>query len=219
MVSDELEASPLGLLVGHRRGGLLSFVRAGSRWRVDARARFQQFQTFAPKLRLNELDGIAGKGFERFDVVDNVSDTQLRMVNTHLQSQYDDRSYKNIRNAQLQQIEATLKMASSTVVNPNIILAGDFNSTPSEMRKFLGKRWTDLTATLRNECDCSSSLDFIEQEDGKQLSLEGEWIDYVLVDGGANFIDQSKANLVRSTTVDCPYSDHQGIQIQLRLKP
>src|SRR5262249_58853555 len=76
-----------GWLIGFRKSGLLAFRRVDSVWSVrDNRSSFSPFRVAAPKWRVWEMDGFAGKGFQRFVVQGR--GRGLGRVNTHLQSPY-----------------------------------------------------------------------------------------------------------------------------------
>lgn len=55
---------------GPLRGGLLAFVQRSSAWQVHGEASFERYTAAAPWYRLEEFDGIAGKGFQGFTLSD-----------------------------------------------------------------------------------------------------------------------------------------------------
>lgn len=204
-------------LFGHRPGGLLSFVRKSSAWSVAQPAALHEFTEHAPAWRLfNEGDGAAGKGFERYTL--QRDEQRLTIVVTHMQSPYPGRPYTEIRAAQFEELDAGATEPGNR--NP-VLLLGDLNTPPGELSGFSKGRWADLTQWLQDQCHCASNLDPVVAPDGTESSVPGNWIDYVLLKRptGTASLAVADARLIRSTGVDCPFSDHQGVEMFLRVKP
>ncbi len=187
-----------GALSGHRSGGLLAFVRADAEISADA-SQFTRFHDHAPRLRVQEGDGFSGKGFQRIDA--RIAGRALRLFNTHLQAQYAERHYDEVRTAQLTQLVAA---ATERVAGGAVLVAGDLNTTPAESSRYdlLSAAFSDLTEVLR----------------AAQGTTNGsEWLDYVFARGsGAEPAPHvAAAELIPSERDDCPYSDHYGVLVWL----
>src|SRR5204862_4982912 len=117
-----------GLLApfGHRRGGLLALVRRASEWQLDASVdpNFAEYAASAPWYRLGELDGIGGKGVQRFAIGDGRR--AVVVMQTHLQTPYPARghSYEELRRAQIDELLGHARRAGDADA---VIVAGDLN--------------------------------------------------------------------------------------------
>jgi endonuclease/exonuclease/phosphatase family metal-dependent hydrolase len=195
-------------LFGHRRGGLLAFVRRSSAWQVQGQASFEEYTASAPWYRLEELDGIAGKGFQGFTVSDGMR--RVAVVNTHLQAQYPTRGnpYEAER---LQQIRQLLAHAGKDHGAQALLVAGDFNVREEERAHYaaLAGGFADLTADYRRACGCGTFVD--------RSGSESWWIDYVFArraDGGPV---ATRLERIRNRGRDDPFSDHHGLSVDWRL--
>lgn len=187
-------------------GGLLSFVRRGSRWRVEER-RFHAFQSEGPVWRLWEGDAFGDKGVERIHF--ERDGFRLSLMNTHLQAQYGSHHYESVRRAQIGQL-ADIALALDPRVP--LILCGDLNTLPEEpLYQTLRASWRDLTTEFRSRCDCGTHV----PEEGVE-----KWLDYLLVPHPSSWAVQVEGlERIVSTEPDIPYSDHHGLEASLRLKP
>jgi endonuclease/exonuclease/phosphatase family metal-dependent hydrolase len=193
---------------GYRRGGLLAFVRRSSAWQLHGEASFEQYTAAAPWYRLEELDGIAGKGFQGFTVSDGIR--RVAVVNTHLQAQYPARGnpYEAER---LQQIRQLVAQAGKDHGAEALLVAGDFNVREEENAHYRTLTGTleDVTADYRRACGCGTFVD--------RSGSESWWIDYVFArraDGGAVAAHFER---IRNRGRDDPFSDHHGLNVALQL--
>ena len=193
---------------GHRRGGLVAVVRRASAWQVEGQASFEEYTAAAPWYRLEELDGIAGKGFQGFTVTDGMR--RVAVVNTHLQAQYPARGnpYEAER---LQQIRQLMAYAGKEHAADALLVAGDFNVREEEHAHYatLAGGLADLTAEYRRACGCGT---FVERS-----GSESWWIDYVFArraDGGPV---AARLERIRNRGRDDPFSDHHGLSVALNV--
>jgi endonuclease/exonuclease/phosphatase family metal-dependent hydrolase len=210
----EAEGVRAGLLApfGHRRGGLLALVRRDSAWRLEpAKPTFEEFAAGAPWYRLDELDGIAGKGVQSFALGDGTR--RIAVVNTHLQAQYPARGnrYEAERLSQIEQLVAHARKASGADV---LLVAGDLNTLEDEKAHFgaIAAELDDLTAPLRASCGGCGT--FISRE-----GTEAWWIDYVLARPAPGQRIRAEVERIRNRGRDEPYSDHHGLWLQMNLLP
>lgn len=193
---------------GPRRGGLVAFVRHSSSWRVDGKASFEKYTAAAPWYRLEELDGIAGKGFQGFTIGDGVR--RVAVVNTHLQAQYPARG--NPYDAErLQQIRQLRSYAAREDRAETLLVAGDFNVRADETAHYaeLAGGFTDLTAEYRRACGCGTLVD--------RSGVESWWIDYVFARRADGAPVAARFERIRNRGRDDPYSDHHGLSVALAL--
>ena len=196
-------------LFGHRRGGLLALVRRDSAWQREPLApRFEEFAAAAPWYRLEELDGIAGKGVQSFAIGDGAR--RVVVLNTHLQAQYPSRG--NVYQAERgRQIEQVLAHAASAIHGDVLLVAGDFNTREDESAHYaaLSGALDDLTAPYRRKCACGT---YISRE-----STESGWIDYVFARRARGGPIHAQVERIRNHKRDDPYSDHHGLWLELDL--
>lgn len=215
----------MNFIGGFRNGGLLALVKKDSAWTFNAEASvFSEYKLAAPKRRfLNEGDGISGKGIQRFVLSIKNSPRKVQIFNTHLQSQYGvGRRYVQIRKAQID--ELTKLADSENDANQELVtqlVFGDFNTFPTEraLYKKLTEKWSDLTSHKREECNCGTSLDVDEDlQDGTPIAIEAEWIDFALArrDTNVKVVDAWRIPSSDSK-IDCPFSDHYGLELLLRI--
>jgi endonuclease/exonuclease/phosphatase family metal-dependent hydrolase len=206
-------------LFGHRRGGLLAFVRRASPWRLDPAVpvAFTEYSQSAPWYRLSEMDGVAGKGVQRFVIGD--AGRRVVVLNTHVQAQYPARGnpYDEVRRSQLAELlrEARRPMTEHAEADA-VLVAGDLNVRPEEAPLYgaLAAELQDFTAPYRRACGgCGTFV----ARDGS----EAWWIDYVTARaGGAARV--ARVDRIRNEGRDQPFSDHHGVWVELifdRLKP
>lgn len=209
---------------GFRNGGLLAFTKKGSTWETNKKAStFAEFKLAAPKWRVFETDGISTKGIQRFVLSNPRLARNLQIFNTHLQSQYGDgRRYVQIRKAQIG--ELTTLANTEYAANQGLVTQltfGDFNTFPTEreLYKEITDKWNDLTSRSREECNCGTSLDVDEDpQSGTPTAVEAEWIDYAFArrDTNVHVVDARRFPSSAST-IDCPFSDHYGLEFMLRI--
>lgn len=211
--SKALGFNPIRFIFGHRKGGLLAFLRKGRAFsNHEISSEFYTYTDHAPWFRLREADGVSGKGIQFITLL--VHGKEIQIFNTHLQSpypEYDNHLYTEIR---AEQIDELLKYVHRSS-NPNAIrfMFGDFNTRPSEkiLIEKTGHDWTDLTKDYRTECHCDTLL-----EKHKSQTAEPEWIDYGFVNRGAS-VKLTSLQLIHNDSPDCPYSDHQGLEFEIAI--
>lgn len=189
---------PLGALP---RGGLLTLGRR-RRLRLG-RARFEAYRSSAPWYRLGEGDGLSGKGALAVEV--EADDLSLVAVNTHLQAQYGERRYGDVRRAQLEQLAAFVAAAAA---GRPLLLAGDLNTEAGE--ELYGTHVVplglDLTAEERRARGGTTCFD--------RRGGRSEWIDYVVLRGEGT---PAKLERIENRAPDDPFSDHDGLYVELAL--
>lgn len=153
------------------KGGLLACVRKDSAWRLVADPEFQEFGTEASPLLVWQGDGLADKGVQKLRIQHAESELVVRVLNTHLQSDYSPHSlfdFPGVRRAQLDD----LSRAAGSRELPTVAF-GDLNLAPGSenYRQLLGF-WDDLSAAERQRCQCGT-------HDGDEPGA-ADWIDYVL---------------------------------------
>ncbi len=177
------------------KGGLAAYIKR-SRARSSA-ARFYKFSANAPRWKLWEGDGIAGKGFLVFDLEIDAA-MRLRVVNTHLQSRYPGRDYYAVRESQITQL--THRISELDDATPTLV-AGDFNTVPDgKLYDAITSIGRELTADLRHGGIRGTQL----ERDGPR-----DWIDYILMRAGANC--SCECHMIVNLAADNPYSDHEAV--------
>jgi len=194
-----------------RTGGLLVLADRSRGWHVTG-TRFVEFRRTAPFWRVWEMDGLSGKGFLVVDVR-NDDGTSLRLIATHLQSQYGKgREYEEVRGAQLTQLNDFVRSYAATP----IVLAGDFNTTPKGndaklYHSFADGMWTDFTAIARAKClpleKCGTHFN--------GTALTNEWIDYIFA--RPESLAAATVDLIRNQP-PLSLSDHEGVQALIDIK-
>ena len=181
-----------------RPSGLLIFMRDD--WTIEQTA-FHGFSMSAPGWRVWEADGLSGKGVLSVRV--GRGGRHVSLVTTHLQAEYDEHRYGDVRAAQVGELGEVIERLPWA---PPIILAGDLNTRPDEDAVFRGflEGWVEMGRDVREQCQCGTQMN----PDGQP----GAWIDYVLVrppDGG--HAADVGFELLRNRSLDDPYSDHHGL--------
>ena len=195
-------------LYGHRRGGLLALVRRDSPWKADASVehRFTEYDASGPWYRVfEERDGIAGKGVQSFGVSDG--STRIAVLHTHLQAQYPERRYEEVRAAQIGQLLEQARQPGFDVM----LVAGDLNTHAGETALYgkLVAELTDLTTDYRKACGCGTLAGAIRRET--------DWIDYVLARPAAAVKVAWKVEQILNSGPDDPYSDHHGLWLEMKI--
>jgi endonuclease/exonuclease/phosphatase family metal-dependent hydrolase len=204
----------LYLLAGLRSGGLLAFVRSGSGW-VARESTFQSYRAQAPFWRLTEGDGLAAKGVQTLEL--HKDGLEVVIFHTHLQSQYGDaRRYAEVRARQLEELERIVRGHGRGIT----LAAGDFNIAPEgddlPLYASMVASWDDLTAKLRLDCQCRGTrLRAVDTPSGAGAA-EVAWVDYAFARRAAP-VQVMHAELIRNAGIDCPFSDHHGIELHLAL--
>lgn len=186
------------------RGGLMILVREASGWRAG-RVRFEPFRAAAAWYRLNEGDGVAGKGMLAMEV--RRGERALTVVNTHVQAQYLERAYTDVRREQLAQLAEFLDRVGRGTA---MVFGGDLNTEAGEdlYRTHLAVLGTDLAAAERAARGGTTCFD---RKGGRS-----EWIDYVFA---RDLEVAATLEKVESSGPDDPYSDHDGLLFVLGLGP
>ena len=199
-VAGDYEAVSVGGRLGSKpRGGLAVLLRRESAWQ-PIRVDFERYQRTAPWYKLNEGDGLAGKGILAVEV--RRDDERLLVIDTHLQAGYGARRYPEVRRAQLEQLTAFVERAGR---DAPLLIGGDLNTEPDEdlYRDHIAPLGSDLTEVERRHAGgtCFDAR-------GKRT----EWIDYVLLRGVP-----ARASLTRieSDAPDDRYSDHDGLLVRI----
>jgi endonuclease/exonuclease/phosphatase family metal-dependent hydrolase len=196
---------------GHRRGGLLAFVRRESAWRIEPEPApsLTEYTQSSPWYRYEHLDGVAGKGVQRFAIGDGVR--RALVLQTHAQTQYPNSGYvyDEIRRSQIAEL---LAQARAAPPSDTLIVAGDFNVREGEASLYgpLAAELDDLTADYRRSCGGCGT--FVGRE-----GLETWWIDYVMV-GRRIPVKATRVDRVRNRARDDPFSDHHGVWVELELR-
>jgi endonuclease/exonuclease/phosphatase family metal-dependent hydrolase len=199
-------------LSGFRKSGLLAFTRRDIQ---ASKIKFKSYSGASSAWRFWEGDGLAGKGVQSFAF--ELEGRPFVVMNTHLQAFYTEfsRSYLENRMHQFRELVAEVKRQPS---NANIIICGDFNTTPEEFyqgaEQIVPVDWQDISKNFRATCDdrCATHLPLKNGE-------LGLWIDYVFLRAADRDLSQGEREfgLILNRSVDCPYSDHHGLDVQIAL--
>lgn len=183
-------------LSGRPHGGLMTLVRRESGWRA-ARVAFEVYASAAPWFRVNEGDGLSGKGILAVELRREAE--TLLAVNTHLQAQYGTRGYAEVRRRQLEQLAAFVRRADGAAP---LLLAGDLNTLPDEdlYASHIAPLGHDLTAEERRLRGGATCFD--------RAGGRSEWIDYAILRGAPAAVSLTR---IESHAPDDPYSDHDGL--------
>lgn len=184
-------------------GGLVMLVRVASGW-VASAPTFVPFEAAAPWYRLAEWDGIVKKGMLLTHLRRGAA--TLGVVDTHLQTRYPEHghNYRAIRRRQLEQLAATL---AATFGDRPAIVAGDFNTAPTDRSGLYATHVAplgdDRTAELRAACpQCGT----------RSPPKVPRWIDYVITRGVPA---AASLTLIVNDGLDDPYSDHNALLLRL----
>lgn len=183
-----------------RTSGLLSFVRDAAGFRAE-RTRFHEFRAEAGDWKLWQGDGLGDKGALGFTLARDA--LSLTVWNTHLQAAYRPGGYAEVRRRQLAELRTAVEEAGAPA-----LVAGDLNTTPDEPAFAELAGLDELTRTLRERCDCGTSVD---GEPGAR------WLDYLLARPAPGFRIAAEVSLLRSLAPDQPYSDHHGLDAIVRV--
>ncbi len=194
---------------GGAAGGLLVLVPKRGDWDADpATLRFRRYSHSAPRHRVWEADGLAGKGALFVRLAHRAQQRHLWLANTHLQSRYRANAYEQIRHAQLH--ELTRWVHEHGVATP-MLLCGDFN-TPADddpLYEHIAALGSDLTRPER-ERRAGGATNF-------PLQAEAGWIDYVIARPAAGGSANGDVRLIENTAADDPYSDHSALVADVEL--
>ena len=201
---------PRGALFG-RKGGLLAFLRRSSSWSTEGSvARFEQFRATASPFIFWQGDGLGKKGVQVIELRHRSSEQRLFVLNTHLQAQYGEDTYEDVRRSQLGQLAA---VASDLETGVPILAAGDINTRPEETAVYtrLTDTWEDLSAELRRQCGRGTAV--------HHDAATKEWIDYVVAWRSPAWQFSARVELIANRGVDDPYSDHEGLDATIDIRP
>jgi endonuclease/exonuclease/phosphatase family metal-dependent hydrolase len=201
----------LNVLFGLRSGGLLAFVRRDSGW--AASASFRAYGAQGPAWRVFEGDGLGVKGVQTLEL--RKRGNEVTIFHTHLQAQYgEERRYEEVRTGQLAELEGLVQRRAA----PAALALGDFNTAPlgrdEPLYASILKGWDDLTSELRAKCNCGGTR--LHGADDSPRATEAAWVDYALARRAAP-VRVVHAELIRSSGIDCPFSDHHGIELHFAL--
>ncbi|MBI1814611.1 MAG: endonuclease/exonuclease/phosphatase family protein [Deltaproteobacteria bacterium] len=201
---------PAGALLG-RKGGLLAFLRRSSPWSTERRvARFEEFGAAASRLIFWQGDGLGAKGIQIIELRHRDSSQRLFVLHTHLQAQYGEYRYEEIRHAQIAQLSEVAAGLDSAVP---VLAAGDLNTMPEETVLYaqITGPWGDLTQKLRQRCGRGTVLH-------NEAVKENEWLDYVLAHHSPAWRFTAEVEAIRNTGVDDPFSDHDGLDAAIAIR-
>lgn len=188
---------------GGAAGGLLLLLPKRGNWTADASTlRFRRYSHYAPRHRVWEADGLAGKGALFLGLAHRSGHGHLWLVNTHLQSRYRANPYEQVRHAQLHELTRWVHEHGTTTP---MLLCGDFN-TPAEgdpLHEHIAALGDDLTRAERDRRG-GGATNF-------PLQAEAGWIDYVIARAAAGGGAGGDVRLIENTAADDPYSDHSGL--------
>ena len=191
--------------LGSRPAGLMALARRDGAWRIEESV-LHEFDAYAAWWRVWEGDGLSRKGVQQLRLA-NGSD-EVMLLHTHLQAMYGKPEYAPIAAEQLRQLTG---VAQGLGHARPILAAGDLNTRIDTPRYAeLRERWIDLTAELRERCECGTSV----RDDGEP----GAWIDYVLAYDLPRFRVRADVHLLENRAPDDPYSDHNGFLAKLRIE-
>ena len=190
-----------------RKSGLLSFVRRDARLRVDGSS-FHAFAEEAPSWRIWEGDGLAEKGIHRIEL--SRAGVFFVLLNTHLQAEYGELRYSDVRSSQLEELESVSQRAPPSTL---VLAAGDLNTRPDEsLHEFVTDFWVDLTEESRRRCRCGTVL--VDDSGGEA------WLDYILARREQDWtVTMRRFERVVNDKPDDPYSDHHGLLAELDIRP
>lgn len=214
-VSDSL----WGHVFGYRKGGLMTFLRQDATNLDMPSSTFIPFVAQCADCFLRQRDRLEDKGMQQTKA--QVRGEAVTLINTHLQSQHpkDGQLFERVRELQIDEVVARATRATSHLV----VVAGDFNTAPQGPDLPLYERLTmtlqDMTRPYRESCctetpgvsggaPCTCSTQVVDE------SKTAEWTDYVLVlpQVGSEFAT-TYLRMISNQTVDCPYSDHDGLEL------
>jgi endonuclease/exonuclease/phosphatase family metal-dependent hydrolase len=211
---------PAGALLG-RKGGLLAFLRRSSPWSTERRvARLDEFSATASRLIFWQGDGLGGKGIQIIELRHD-SGQRLFVLHTHLQAQYGEYRYEQIRHAQIAQLAEVAAGLDSGVP---VLAAGDLNTMPEETALYaqITGTWEDLTPKLRQQCGRGTVLHKPgtpgAEKDEKDKQDDQEWIDYILAHRRATWGFTAEVEPIRNASVDNPFSDHDGLEAAIDIR-
>lgn len=207
-----------------RPSGLLCLVRRDGPWRIEE-SDFTPFDASAPLWKLWEGDGLGRKGVHRVSL--QQGPVRLHLLNTHLQAEYDDHySYQEIRSRQLAQLAAIAEGLQAAEPASLVLAAGDLNTDrfaraaqsaaaarrETALYRGLLEEWRDLSEAACTTEPCATHF--------REANERGGWIDYVLWRRSPHWqITLLGARQLRNERRDVPYSDHEGLLIELRAEP
>jgi len=204
------DSSGIKLFGFFRQGGLLAFLHKDHALnKGNHRPVFRPFIHSAPSFKILEGDGFSGKGVQFFQF--SYHGKQIQLFNTHLQSQYRTDDYSDIRKEQIN--ELLNETRTRTQQGAIQLIFGDFNTKPDEgLYVTMTTGWTDLTQGLR--VNCSNCGTHLEKVCGDTIVAK-QWLDYGLINQHADATLVGVPNLIKSTGIDCPFSDHYGLEYEL----
>ena len=131
-------------------------------------------------------------------------------MNTHLQAEYGELRYRDVRSKQLEEFESAARRAQSSTL---VLAAGDLNTRPDEsLHDFVTDFWVDLTEESRRRCRCGTAL---VDDSGRE-----EWLDYILARRAQDWsVTMRRFERVENEKLDDPYSDHHGLLAELDIRP
>jgi endonuclease/exonuclease/phosphatase family metal-dependent hydrolase len=205
--------SPSGF--GRSSGGLLTAVKRATFGQIS-HGTFASYRAHGPALKVWQGDGLANKGFLSVEARHDATGRNHTLVNTHLQSQYRffrtaagvleaKDAYLDVRQSQIAQLA---QWTSTLPADRFVLVAGDFNTFPEEWPTVVVP-WQDLTAGHRASCRCATYL---------EATGPLAWLDYVFARQSAGATPlPATTRLIQNTSVDCPYSDHHGLVVEVQV--
>ena len=197
---------------GGRSTGGLVFLYKAANWSVN-KSVFSVFKRHASPFFIWQGDGISGKGVLALVLTRVKNGAAVVVATTHLQSQYGNYHYSEVRRAQIKELEVAIEALAPTALP--IILAGDFNTMPADpVYSLLEQQWFDLTSEYRLGCEQESPA-FCGTYFND--SLPNQWLDYVFVKRAPGLKVNGTVELIRNRRKDDPFSDHQGLQVDISI--
>jgi len=115
---------------------------------------FHAFADEAPAWRIWQGDGLAENGMHLIEL--SRGDVSVTLLNTHLQAEYGELRYTDVRSNQIEQLHTVAQGVQPSTL---VLAMGDLNARPDEsLYEFVTDFWMDLTEESCRRCDCGTVL-------------------------------------------------------------